>query len=385
MKKRVFSIVTICLMIVSLSLSAFAHGGRTDSSGGHKDNKNKSGLGSYHYHCGGYPAHLHSGGVCPYTGGGSSSSSSSYSSTPKTVYATKVNVPNMPTNINAGESVKLNGSAYPTNAEDQSISWESSDTSVATIDSDGNLKAVGVGTVVISAKTSRGTTSKFNLTVKEIVAESILIEGKAEEIIINENIALTVTFAPENTTYKDVEWNSADETIVSVDETGKLTALSLGKTTITATHKELTDSFEIEVKPILAESIKIGCINKETGEEYAELRFEEGKEIELQASVLPDDTTDASVKWSVSDANIATIDQNGKLTMVAEGTVIVTAETSNGLTDEIEVEVYKTSLIVNIIAGFIVLVMCAGVIGGPIFLVIWIRKKFKKKNSFIKK
>ena len=66
MKKRVFSIITICLMILSLSLSAFAHSGRTDSSGGHKDNKNKSGLGSYHYHCGGHPAHLHEDGVCPY-------------------------------------------------------------------------------------------------------------------------------------------------------------------------------------------------------------------------------------------------------------------------------------------------------------------------------
>ena len=381
MKKRIFAILTICMVIMSLSLSAFAHGGRTDSSGGHKDNKNKSGLGPYHYHCGGYPAHLHNGGVCPYKGGGSSS----YSSTPKTVYATRVNVPNMPTSINTGDSIKLNGSAYPTNAEDQSISWESSDSSIATIDSNGNLTAVGVGTVVISAKTSRGTTSKFNLTVKEIEAESISIEGKAEEIIINETISLAVTFIPENTTYKDVEWKSDDETIASVDETGKLTALSLGKTTITASHKELTDSFEIEVKPILAESIKISCINNDTGEEYTELRFEEGKEIELQAAVLPNDTTDASVKWSVSDTNIATVDQNGKLTMVSEGTVIVTAETSNGLTDKVEVEVYKTSLIVNIIAGFIVFVMGAGVIGGPIFLVIWFRKKLKKKNKFIKK
>ena len=59
MKKRIFAILTICMVIISLSLSAFAHGGRTDSSGGHKDNKNKSGLGGYHYHCGGYPAHLH--------------------------------------------------------------------------------------------------------------------------------------------------------------------------------------------------------------------------------------------------------------------------------------------------------------------------------------
>lgn len=48
-------------------IEANAHSGRTDSSGGHRDNQNKSGLGSYHYHCGGHSAHLHPNGVCPYS------------------------------------------------------------------------------------------------------------------------------------------------------------------------------------------------------------------------------------------------------------------------------------------------------------------------------
>ena len=386
MKKRLFSILTVCFVIMSLSLSAFAHGGRTDSSGGHKDNKNKSGLGSYHYHCGGYPAHLHPNGVCPYKSGGSSnssssSSSSSYTSVPKTVYATRVNVSNMPSSIDVGESVKLNGSAYPSNAEDKSISWESSDTSVAKVDSSGNLTAVGVGTVVISAKTSRGTTSKFNLKVNEVVAESISIEGKKEEITIEDTTLLSVVFLPENTTYKDYEWKSADESIVSVDENGKLTALAVGKTTISATHKELSDSFEIEVKPILAESIEISCVNENTGEEYEELRFEEGTVVALTALVLPDNTTDAKVLWKTDNSDVATINENGELTAVAEGTVTVTAETSNGLVDTVEIEIYKTSLIVNIIAGIIVFAMGVGVIGIPIFLFVFIKRKIKKNKS----
>lgn len=63
------------------SIISEAHSGRTDSSGGHKDNKNASGLGSYHYHCGGNPAHLHDGGVCPYSTSSSSASSISANST----------------------------------------------------------------------------------------------------------------------------------------------------------------------------------------------------------------------------------------------------------------------------------------------------------------
>lgn len=59
-------LLVACAVVLFANSLVFAHSGRTDSSGGHHDYKNKSGLGSYHYHCGGYPAHLHSNGVCPY-------------------------------------------------------------------------------------------------------------------------------------------------------------------------------------------------------------------------------------------------------------------------------------------------------------------------------
>lgn len=72
------AIMFMCLLL--FPYNAAAHSGRTDSSGGHHDNKNASGLGSYHYHCGGYPAHLHKNGVCPYSSSAKTSSSSSSSS-----------------------------------------------------------------------------------------------------------------------------------------------------------------------------------------------------------------------------------------------------------------------------------------------------------------
>ena len=68
-------IVLISLFVASSLTISYAHSGRTDASGGHRDNKNKSGLGSYHYHCGGYPPHLHENGYCPYTSKGKTSQS----------------------------------------------------------------------------------------------------------------------------------------------------------------------------------------------------------------------------------------------------------------------------------------------------------------------
>ena len=56
-------------VFIANTIIAEAHSGCTDANGGHRDNKNKSGLGSYHYHCNGHPAHLHTNGVCPYAVG----------------------------------------------------------------------------------------------------------------------------------------------------------------------------------------------------------------------------------------------------------------------------------------------------------------------------
>lgn len=62
---KVKSLFLVMVLVLTMPLSALAHSGRTDSSGGHKDNNNVSGLGPYHYHHGMGP-HLHPGGVCPY-------------------------------------------------------------------------------------------------------------------------------------------------------------------------------------------------------------------------------------------------------------------------------------------------------------------------------
>ena len=78
-KILIVSILVIILCILYI-FNAFAHSGRTDSSGGHWNRSN----GTYHYHCGGYPAHSHSGGVCPYKKPKTYSSSTSNSSKSQT-------------------------------------------------------------------------------------------------------------------------------------------------------------------------------------------------------------------------------------------------------------------------------------------------------------
>lgn len=91
MKKRIYTLI-IMFVFVSTSI-IFAHPGRLDSKGGHRDNKNVSGLGSYHYHCGNSPAHLHENGICPY--GGITQPTTTTPKQPSTNSGTKVIVNNI--------------------------------------------------------------------------------------------------------------------------------------------------------------------------------------------------------------------------------------------------------------------------------------------------
>ena len=64
MKKSGIGVLLIVFLLFSVTVHA--HHYMTDKQGGHRDNKNSSGLGYYHYHCKGTPAHLHENGACPY-------------------------------------------------------------------------------------------------------------------------------------------------------------------------------------------------------------------------------------------------------------------------------------------------------------------------------
>ncbi len=176
-KLKIISILLITLSIISIGVNAYGHSGRTDSSGGHKDNKNKSGLGSYHYHCGGHPAHLHTNGVCPYssisssskssTSSSSSSSTKTTSTVPTTIVVTDIKINENVTSMKEGESQKLTATVTPNDATDKKIIWKSSDESIAAVSTTGEVVAKKYGTVDITATSSNGKISTIKINIKE--------------------------------------------------------------------------------------------------------------------------------------------------------------------------------------------------------------------------
>ena len=181
-KRKITSILLIILTLISIQINSYSHSGRTDSSGGHKDNNNESGLGNYHYHCGGHPAHLHTNGVCP------------YSSTPEptTVDATGIQINEKINSINVGESKKITAIITPYDATNKNITWKSSDESVATISSSGEIIAKQTGFTNITASTYNGKTSTIKLEVKE--------EAKIENNLTVNNLEINQNMSINNTT-----------------------------------------------------------------------------------------------------------------------------------------------------------------------------------------
>lgn len=189
-KKRIVVFLLTVLSIITISLNAYAHSGRTDSSGGHRDNKNKSGLGYYHYHCGGNPPHLHENGICPYSSNKSSTSNSSTSNTvtsvkPSTVEATGIQINENIENMEVGERQKLTATIEPSNVTKKDITWESSDESVAVVTADGEILAIKSGVVNITASTSNGKTSTIEINIEDLEEEEIPTVIETSAIVEN--------------------------------------------------------------------------------------------------------------------------------------------------------------------------------------------------------
>ena len=137
--------------------------------------------------------------------------------------------------IYPGDFVKIDAEVSPANATSTYKTWTSSDAKVATVDNWGRVYGVAPGSCVITAKTANGGhTASCNVTVKPIIETGITLDPTTMTVYYDEYGTITATIEPSNASYKTVTWSSADESIATVDATGKVKGVGLGSTTITA-------------------------------------------------------------------------------------------------------------------------------------------------------
>lgn len=189
MKKLRKIVIAFSLLILCTSAELFAHSGRTDSYGGHRDNQNKSGLGSYHYHCGGHPAHLHNNGVCPYSTSSVTKTESTVKEEPKEVLPESIKINQENIEIYVGDSKTLTAIIYPDNVFNTTVTWQSSNVNVANVKSNGEVIGISEGKADITVSTSNNKKATITVEVKEkeveVLSTNITSNSKTESKVDN--------------------------------------------------------------------------------------------------------------------------------------------------------------------------------------------------------
>ena len=148
-----------------------------------------------------------------------------------------------------GEQVELKATLTPDNCTSSYKTWASSDAKVATVDVWGRVVGLTPGKTTITVTTDSGKcTANCNVTVKEIPATGVTLNVTTASVYIGESVNLTASVTPANASDKTITWTSSNTEIATVDETGKVTGVELGKATITATTKNgISASCEVTV------------------------------------------------------------------------------------------------------------------------------------------
>ena len=226
--------------------------------------------------------------------------------------------------MTVGDTETLVSTVLPENATDPSVTWTSGNTSIAMVSSTGEISAKAVGLTTVTVKTNDGgKTATCTVTVKPVNVSSVTLNRETLSLILGETATLTATVHPENAANKNVSWTSSNAGVASVDASGKVSAQSVGTAKITVTTEDggKTASCSVTVSPIAVTGISL---NKTT------MSLLIGGTEKLTATVSPSNATNKNVSWTSSNSNIVTVDSNGNVSAIKDGTAVITATTEDG-------------------------------------------------------
>ena len=222
-----------------------------------------------------------------------------------------------------GGSGKIRYSVLPGNATNTNVTFKSLNEKVATVDANGVVTGVSEGNADIVITTEEGGfEAKCTVRVDGIDARGIERVGdKTVTMGLNQTRQLQVKITPSDTTNKNVQWTSSNNSVATVDSNGVVTSKNSGSTIITATtHNELKTEFFIEVET----SVTNITLNSN------EINLNPGGTFKLDATVNPSNASNKNIKWISANESIATVDQSGNVAADVAGTTYISAVSADG-------------------------------------------------------
>jgi len=263
---------------------------------------------------------------------------------PAALLSISVSVPQSSLPLGESEALVATGTYSDASQKNltQSVTWHLTPPTLATIDSKGNLTGVGQGAVQIAA-TYQGISGSAKLTVAPPALLGISIGAPRSSLPVGESESLAA-----NGTYSDksvknltqfVTWQLAPPNMATIDNTGNLTGMNQGPVQVSAAYQGVTGSAQITVAPAALLSLSISPAQSALPLGESELLVVTGT---YSDTTLKDVTP--AVGWQITPSNVATVDKNGNVTAVSQGTVQISA-TYKGMSTSAKVTVGPIGLV----------------------------------------
>lgn len=223
----------------------------------------------------------------------------------------------------SGKTKALTWNVIPSNATDKTVTWSSSNTSVAVVSANGVITAKNAGTAVISVKTADGGfTATCSVTV-HVPVTGVAVSVASVKVPKGQTSVVTAAVTPSNATNKSVVWSSSDTSVATVDaNSGKITGVAKGTATITCVTVDGKYKASCNVTVYqLVNSVKLDAVT---------LNLQAGKYKTVTAKISPSSATYPTVKWKSSNEKVAIVSSNGVIKAVGPGTATITAVSADG-------------------------------------------------------
>ena len=244
--------------------------------------------------------------------------------------------------IKLNDTVQINATVYPANAEDKTITWSSSTPVVATVDNNGFVTIHKNGKAVITATASNGVKAEMNVVPAETI-DSYTLDSDKIELTMNVDAEAYLTYKvyPEilNGATLGAEYVSNDTNIVNIDNTGKVTAVGVGETYVKVTINNISKECYVVVNPEPENVTPVSEILLPNGTEG---KYELSKgQFTLVTQVMPENAYNKRLKYQSSNTQVADVNAAGVVTLKSVGETNITITSSSN--SEIKT-VYKVTV-----------------------------------------
>ena len=260
-------------------------------------------------------------------------------------------------NLKVGESSSLTYNISPSNADIKSTEWSSSNTGVVSVDKDGKVSAVGIGTANVVIKVvGQDNSEASDSIVVNVISQYISVDSvtlvdannntlsNSMNLNIGEEVTIKFLINPSNVTLKETNWTNSDSSKVSMKDSvgyALIKGIEVGSSDIEITVKDYdgnvkTDSVKVNVinsnQPVLVSSIALSPTS---------VTLNPNGTYKFNVTVSPSNATNKGVTWSSSNTNVVSVDQNGNIKALKDGMakIRVTAQDGSGKYAEASVTV----------------------------------------------